>query len=372
MRKIDWRRILLPRSLKGFLILLSVFVGVFAVCVGIYTLLVIQRIDLRMAQLRGAIPTQFFGSFPPLRLEQAFFKSQLKELLEYEGFGERPAGSDLVEGEFLWERGTGNRSLLILRPSFEGAGLALPRLTARVSLEDKGNQWIVKGIQNVENGEALDVLEVPPKKIGAYYAGRVRTQNPIALSDMPVSIRHAVMAIEDVKFLDHSGVSFRSSMRAIIQDIIARKYVQGGSTITQQLMKNLFFSREKALKRKIKEALYAFVTEARYSKEDILEAYLNEVYMGQWSTREIHGVSEGALYYFNRDIAKITLGQSATLAAVIQAPNVHDPRKYPDRTLKRRNLVLRRMLEAEFILEDEYQHAHLGTTLRRAARAKSR
>ena len=98
------------------------------------------------------------------------------------------------------------------------------------------------------------------------------------------------MAIEDVHFLEHPGVSFRSIMRALIQDIRAGKFVQGGSTITQQLMKNLFFSREKSIFRKVQEALYAIVAEMKYSKEAILEAYLNEVYLGQWSTHEIHGV----------------------------------------------------------------------------------
>jgi penicillin-binding protein 1B len=165
------------------------------------------------------------------------------------------------------------------------------------------------------------------------------------------------MAIEDVHFLEHVGVSFRGTLRALWRDLIARKFVEGGSTITQQLMKNLFFSREKALSRKIKEAIFAFVTESRHSKEAILEAYLNEVYMGQSGPHEIHGVSEGARHYFNRPVSNLTLAQGATLAAIVQAPNAQDPYKYPDRITKRRNLVLKKMLDAEFILPSEYEQA---------------
>ena len=170
-------------------------------------------------------------------------------------------------------------------------------------------------------------------------------------------MRYAAMAIEDVHFLEHPGVSFRSIMRALIQDIRAGKFVQGGSTITQQLMKNLFFSREKSLLRKVQEALYAMIAEMRYSKEAILEAYLNEVYLGQWSTHEIHGVQEGARFYFNQSASDLSLVQSATLAAIIQLPNAHDPHRNPERVLKRRNLVLKKMLEAGFILEGEYQES---------------
>jgi penicillin-binding protein 1B len=165
------------------------------------------------------------------------------------------------------------------------------------------------------------------------------------------------MAIEDVNFLEHGGISFRSTIRALYKDLRARRFVEGGSTITQQLMKNLFFSREKAVSRKIKEALYAFITESSHSKESILEAYLNEVYLGQWSTHEIHGVSEAARFYFNRSIFDLSLSQSATLAAIIQAPNSHDPRRHPENTIKRRNLVLKKMLEANFILPGEYEMA---------------
>jgi len=150
---------------------------------------------------------------------------------------------------------------------------------------------------------------------------------------------------------------FKFSTRININDLIALKFVEGGSTITQQLMKNLFFSRRKELSRKFKEALYAFVAESRHSKETILEAYLNEVYFGQWNTHEIHGVSEAARYYFNRPVYELTLAQCALLAAIVKAPNLYHPHLSPERAIARRNLVLNKMLEAQFIVRSEHARA---------------
>ncbi|NBW98048.1 hypothetical protein EBR03_00605, partial [bacterium] len=237
-----------------------------------------------------------------------------------------------------------------------GAGRKLEQVKVRLQLNlFENSQVSLENLYRTDSGEPLAELEFPPRSISSFYAGRVRTQNPIALSDIPISMRYAAMAIEDVHFLEHPGVSFRSIVRALIQDIRAGKFVQGGSTITQQLMKNLFFSREKSIFRKVQEAIYALLTEIKYPKETILEAYLNEVYLGQWSTHEIHGVQEGARFYFNQSATDLSLSQSATLAAIIQLPNAHDPHRYPDRVIKRRNLVMKKMLDAGFILPDEYQ-----------------
>ncbi|MBI4405647.1 MAG: transglycosylase domain-containing protein, partial [Deltaproteobacteria bacterium] len=137
----------------------------------------------------------------------------------------------------------------------------------------------------------------------------------------------------------------------------ARRYVQGGSTITQQLMKNLFFTRQKAISRKAKEIVFALVTEARHSKEAILEAYLNEVYFGQTAGLEIHGIAEAARHYFDRPVTDLSLAESATLAAIVQLPEFYNPRKSPQRVFARRNLVLKKMLDAAFIEESEYRQA---------------
>lgn len=320
-----------------------------------YLAWIIQTVSPRIEQLRNTRPSVFYGVFPPLKRGRHFPLSEFETFLSDMGFRKSRSLDGLPVGEFAWEPDSSDKkSVLLHRPAFEGAGNALERLKVRVSFEKAESDWEVENIYRVDNGEPLEQLEFPPRSISSFYAGRVRTQNPVALSDIPISMRYAAMAIEDVHFLEHRGVSFRSILRALIQDIRAGRFVQGGSTITQQLMKNLFFSREKSIFRKIQEALYALVTEVKYPKEAILEAYLNEVYLGQWSTHEIHGVAEGARFYFNQSASDLTLPQSATLAAIIQLPNAHDPHRAAERVLKRRNLVLKKMFEAGFILEDEY------------------
>lgn len=348
---------ILRDTLKGSLLVGTVAVGGAILLLIGFTFLARYRIGQKFEQLQSARASQFFAMNLPFQIGQNYRGAELKSLLSYLGYDEKKNAEDLMQREYAWESDGTNRVLTLFRPLFEGVGKELDRMKAKLTFEEKDGVFTLLSMFRVENGNALETLDLPPKKIGAYYAGRVRTANPAALSEIPVDVRHAVMAIEDVHFLEHAGVSIRGTVRALWRDIRERRLAEGGSTITQQLMKNLFFSREKALLRKIKEAFYALIGETFYSKEQILEAYLNEVYMGQWSTHEIHGVAEGARHYFNRPIAEISLAQSATLAAIIQAPNALDPRKAGGNTKKRRDLVLKKMLDANFILPDEYEMA---------------
>jgi penicillin-binding protein 1B len=331
-----------------------------------YVSVITHRIDQTIDQLRSTRATEFYALYPPLHRNQQFAPADLRTFLADQGFiEEKKAPDDLAPGEYT-ENVSGSRHVItLLRPAFAGAGHASDRQKTRLTFDESGGLETLIDIQEADSNHALDTFESFPKKVAVYFAGRLRTQSAVQLSDIPVSVRLAVMAIEDVHFLEHIGVSFRGTLRALWKDLRERRFVEGGSTITQQLMKNLFFSREKSIPRKVKEAIFAFVIETRHSKESILEAYLNEVYMGQSGPHEIHGVSEGARYYFNRPVSELSLAQSATLAAIIQAPNAQDPHRFPDRTLKRRNLVLKKMLDAEFILPSEYDAAKdepLGVT----------
>ncbi len=345
----------------GLAALAAAGLAVLATYVGVIT----HRIDNRIAQLRSSQASTFYGFYPPFEVGQQLSSSEISTLLQSQGLLPRNNAESLIPGEFHLRLNSTGAELSISRGPFSGAGHALPQTQAKLTLEGPPENLVVRAIVDTNTGESLTQWEVPPKKVASYFAGRLRTQNAVPLSEMPVSMRTAAIAIEDVRFLEHVGVSLRSTVRALYRDVLARKFVEGGSTITQQLMKNLFFSNEKAVSRKLKELIFALITEARHSKEAILEAYLNEVYMGQWGPHEIHGISEGAQYYFNRPVTRLSLAQSATLAAIVQAPNAHDPRRHPDKCLARRNLVLKKMMDAEFILPDEYEVAReepLGVT----------
>lgn len=326
-----------------------------AVSVGAYYGVAAQRISERFEQLRSARGTRFFATFPAFTVGQKFRRAELVSLVEDLGFVERSNADELVAGEFAWAKGS--PAMVLARPSFQAPGRQLDALRARLVLEADGIDYLVKAIERYEDNAPLDKLETPPKKIASFVAGRLRSQDAVPLSEIPTAMRLAIMAIEDQHFLDHTGVSFRAIARALWRDLKAMRFVEGGSTITQQLMKNLFFSREKSILRKVKEAFYAVVAEANFPKEDILEAYLNEVYLGQWGARQVHGVAEGAEVFFRRSVARLTTSQAALLAAIVQAPNALDPTRNADRALKRRDLVLKRMRDVEFITEDEYQAA---------------
>lgn len=189
-----------------------------------------------------------------------------------------------------------------------------------------------------------------------------RGQDPIMqsdqhISDMPVHCLNAVMAIEDNDFLDHSGVSYTGITRAFIKNIVKLRVAQGGSTITQQLVKNYFLTPEKTLKRKLKEFYLAIKLESEWSKDEILETYLNIIYMGQSGAFQVHGFGAAAHVYFDKDLQNLNLSECALLAAIINNPSQNNPWKKAEKSLARRNLVLTKMYELKLINSSEFEMA---------------
>ena len=166
---------------------------------------------------------------------------------------------------------------------------------------------------------------------------------PIRLEQVPDDLRQAVLAVEDQRFYDHAGLDFRRIAGAMVANIRQRAIAQGGSTITQQLAKNLFLTHQRTPIRKLREAAFALALEDRYSKDLILEAYLNEIYLGQTRSEAIHGMAAAAHYYFGKEIGDLSLGESAILAGMIQAPNRFTPIRHPITSRRRRNLVINLM-----------------------------
>jgi penicillin-binding protein 1A len=169
------------------------------------------------------------------------------------------------------------------------------------------------------------------------------------VSDIPISLQNAFVATEDYRFYQHKGIDIRGIIRALYQDILAGRKVQGGSTITQQLVKNLFLSHEKSILRKIFEMAYAIRIEQQYSKEDILEYYLNSIYFGHGTW----GVQGGAEVYFGKSVQELTTSEGAMLAALAKSPEYYSPYRNPKAALERRNLVLKLMQKHEYLDKSE-------------------
>jgi len=207
------------------------------------------------------------------------------------------------------------------------------------------------------DGTELPVFRLDPAVIGSVFPIHGEDRLVLAPADVPPLLRSGIKLIEDRRFDQHPGVDVRGMLRAVWANLRAGHVVQGGSTLTQQLVKNYFLSDEQTVGRKVTEALMALRLEAHFSKEEILVAYLNEVYLGQDGSRAIHGFGLGSEYYFAKPLDELDAGELATLIGLVKGPSYYDPRKHPDRARVRRNLVLQEFAGAHLIDADTAQRA---------------
>ena len=196
-----------------------------------------------------------------------------------------------------------------------------------------------------------------PEEIGRIMGPKMESRRPVLLSAISSFFQNAVIASEDARFYSHIGIDILAIGRAFVTNIRKRQFVQGGSTITQQLAKNLFLSPKKTLWRKLYEAELALFLELRYSKKQILEMYLNKIYFGQDGPRGVYGVEEAAEFYFSKQANAISLEESALLAGIIRSPNRYSLLKDTKAAKGRRNEVLGRMRQLEMIGESEFRRA---------------
>ena len=196
-----------------------------------------------------------------------------------------------------------------------------------------------------------EILDRNGKRLAYIFKKRHRLY--ATYDEIPVYIIEGLIAMEDTKFFEHHGVNPDAIARAVIKDIKARKFVEGGSTITQQLIKNMFLTRKKKLSRKLKEVILALKLENKLSKEDILERYLNEIAYGN----NYLGVKTAAEGYFRKDLSQLTLKESAMLVGIPNAPSYYNPLRHYDRAIKRANLILARLRKLGWITKTEYEEA---------------
>jgi len=208
--------------------------------------------------------------------------------------------------------------------------------------------------------EEIPEIYLEPEFIGALQPGGTATRQVrewVPLSEIPPAIWQAILAIEDQHFLEHIGLDWRGLARAMWVNVRQMRFAQGGSTITQQLVKNLMQRHDKDLFKKANEVFLALLLELRFSKEAILERYLNEVYLGQIGSLEIHGVSEGAKYFFGKRLDEVEIHEAALMAALIRGPSYYSPYRYRERALERQKLVLKKMNETGHIAQGELTEA---------------
>jgi penicillin-binding protein 1B len=210
----------------------------------------------------------------------------------------------------------------------------------------------VSALADGTTGRAIDVLRVDPPLVGRIVPRSNESRVYVAETDIPVPLRNAIVAVEDRHFFEHGGIDFGGILRALWVNLRAGEIEQGGSTLTQQLVKNLFLSPERTVVRKVNEAVMAMLVERRLNKRQILWAYVNEVYIGQHGATALHGFGAGAEYYFGRPLDELRVHQMALLVALVRGASLYNPHRHPERARARRDLVLRRMAERGYLEPD--------------------
>ncbi len=307
--------------------------------VGGYSLYLSQIVRIKFEGKRWAVPARVYAR--PLELYAGANLTPTRLQAELQALGYRKVKQ--VKGIAQWSQ-SGSRFVFHTREFLFWDGVEPAH---KVDLRISGNT--VSVLKDGVSGKSLDVLRLEPPEIGSIYPSHKEDRVLVRRDEIPDHLVGALLAAEDRAYFQHHGVNIYSIARALLANVKAGRTVQGGSTLTQQLVKNFFLTPERSLWRKVNEALMAIILDARYGKEEILEAYANEVFLGQDGDRAIHGFGLAAYYYFNRPLRELNLTETALLVGLLKGASYYNPRTHPERALKRRNLVLQLMADQGFI-----------------------
>lgn len=319
--------------------------------VGLWLYLHVQKlapvVHEKFAGKRWELPARIYARpleiYEGLRLHPDRFVRELT-LMQY-----RPV--ETVDGPGCFAR-SGKTFIVCSRPFVFEDGKGEAQRFRLVIEEDA-----VRELTDVETGRPMDGVRLDPALIGAFYPTHNEDRILVKIEDVPPLLIQTLIAVEDRAFYRHHGIAPLSIIRAFIENVRHLRAVQGGSTLTQQLVKNFFLTPSRTLKRKIDEALMALILEASYEKDEILEAYLNEVYLGQDGSRAVHGFGLASRFYFGRPLADLRPHEVALLVGMLKGPSYYDPRRHPERARKRRNLVISIMEELKLIQDGEARKA---------------
>lgn len=317
-----------------------------------------QMVTEKFANRSFLMPTQFYSHSLDLQLGASLNEKMILDLLVKNNYRQKNWGSALQISDYSVSSGEDCEKIV---SESEKCFAFHHHMSGKINVVglDENEKIVVLLEVNPDSKESRSVSAVAlfPRLFAQYLGSTPVIQERVPLSAIPRQCLEAAMAIEDPAFLEHQGISYRGLMRAMWVNLKTLRFSQGGSTITQQLVKNHFLSAEKKLIRKIKEMLFAFVVEFRIPKDQILETYLNIIYLGQQGNFQVRGYPAAAHFYFQKDVEKLNLSECALLGAIINNPGQYNPFRKPQNALDRRKKVLKDMLEQNRILPEDYETA---------------
>ena len=328
-----WRRI--------WWLLFKLFLIFIAVTV-VYGIYLDQQIKERIDGNVWELPAAVYGQIVDLEPDSDYSLSDIVTLLKGAQYRQQDHKTTRP-GEFIVQ----NDAVEIYRRPFTFPDGEEQSFRVKITFYDNR----IDRISNLDTGRDFGLLKIDPKLITMMHSPNGEQRLFVPLKEFSDSLIKTLIATEDKRFYDHHGVSLYSIGRAIFVNLTTGR-TEGGSTLTQQTVKNLFLTNERSLSRKIREAYMAIILDARYSKERILELYLNEVYLGQAGSEEIHGFPLASLYYFGRPVNELTLDQQAVLVGMVKGASYYNPWTQPEQVIERRNVVLK-LAEQQGIIDEE-------------------
>ncbi len=337
----DWRRRLFTWGLAAIGLGLGFLIP--------YTLYLNYQVGQRFGQFQWQIPTRVFAR--PLQLSPGLAMDAQTLKTELDASAYRDDGAGVRPGTYARN---GGRWLIASR-GFQDVDKKIGPTRIEVALS--GGR--VVSLRDAARKRALKSALLDPARIATLYGQQQEERRLVRIGEVPQLLTDALQAVEDRDFAHHYGIDLSGMARALFVNVRSGEAKQGASTLTQQLARSglLGIGREQTLTRKFNEILYALLIEARYDKGTILEAYLNQVYLGQRGAQAIHGVAAGSEFWFGRDLRDLSTEQIALMVGIIRGPSYYDPRRNPERAKQRRDFVLGEMLETELIDKAEYDRA---------------
>jgi penicillin-binding protein 1B len=321
-----------------------IIVGLIVVIGGIFAYLdAVKRFEVR----RVSLPTRIFTDVAPLRPGMAWTADGLEAKLRRLGYRQ----TDGIEqpGEY---RRDGSELEIFLRGFEHPVGSPEGE---RVRVTISGGE--IETLARAPTGESIGSASLEPELITSMLGDHLENRMPVTLEQVPQHLVDAVLVTEDARFFRHPGVDPFGIVRAVSRNVRARGVAEGGSTLTQQLVKNYYLTGERTMRRKIVEGFMALILDAKYSKREILSAYLNDIYLGRDRSISIMGVGQASQFYFGKPVSEISVAESALIAGMIRSPNNYSPFADPEHARGRRDTVLQRMLDRERITPEQYEEA---------------